>query len=91
MELRYYKKHEYDRLTGAQKRELREWRESKSSKGSNNQNNRISSLETQIKDLMELNKELAVKISALSTNRNDENGDGNRNPLINPLNQRNSS
>ena len=101
IELRYYKRDEYNRLNNAQKRELHEWRKSNKKKGkgsrSSNDDNenhegqsRISALESQIEQLINLNKELSQKVSAVASTTNNETN-RNRNPLTMPLNQRSDS
>ena len=92
VELRYHTRKEYGKLNGRQRSELHEWRKSNKS-GSNIAKKkeedanlaRISSLETQLKDLLDANNEMKSKISALTSNQSG------RDPLSNPLNQRNSS
>ena len=84
VELRYHSKSEYQKLNKAQKKELHEWRSSDEKYKS-----RVSSLETQLKELLEVNKDMQAKICSLSTNQTtpDNNAD-RRGPLTNPLNQR---
>ena len=94
-ELRYHSKSEYQKLGGAQKKELHEWRLNKkgaSGGGSSNDEkykSRISSLETQLKELLESNKDMQAKICSLSTHQaTSEDNANRRGPLTNPLNQR---
>ena len=89
VELRYHSKIEYNKLNNAQKKELHEWRANKSNNGNNDDKykSRISSLETQLKELLDANKTMQSTISSISTNLNDNTP---RNPLSNPLNQRNN-
>ena len=90
VEFRYHTRKEYDRLNQKQKRELHEWRKSANAKSGNNNagnTNRIASLETQLKELIEENNNMKVRISALSSNNHNKD---DRHPLTNPLNQRNS-
>ena len=90
-QLRYYAKAEYDGLTGKQKKELHEWRKSKSRNnatkgGDANGDAKISLLQTKINDLIKANEEMQSQISSLKV----KDGSECRNPLSNPLNQRNS-
>jgi len=95
IELRYYKRDEYNRLNKAQNSELHEWRKNmkrgndKGKKGNDDESKiRISALETQIQQLLELNKNMSKKILAVSTANNNTNNNNVRNPLTCPLNQR---
>ena len=94
VELRYHSKSEYQKLGGAQKKELHEWRLNKKGAGGGGNSNdekyksRISSLETQLKELLEFNKDMHTKICSLSTNQDTSEDNANRRgPLTNPLNQ----
>ena len=89
VKLRYHSKIEYNKLNNAQKKELYEWRANKSNNGNNDDKykSRISSLETQLKELLDANKTMQSTISSISTNLNDNTP---LNPLSNPLNQRNN-
>ena len=89
VELRYYKKHEYDKLRSDQKKELREWRASNGTGGKGGGKSRISALEAQLQEMIEQNKLMQAKISSISTTKASEREMPN--PLLNPLNQRNSS
>ena len=99
VELRYYKRDEYNKLSNEQKKELQLWRKDKKtkdgnnsdSKGTKNNKSRISALETQIAELIKLNKDMTEKISAVSTSKGSitNDGDANKNPLTFSLNQRN--
>lgn len=86
VELRYHSKAEYAKLNGKQRSELHEWRENKRSNKRSADMARISALESQIKELTDLNKDMVSKISALAVS---EPKGTTRNPLSNPLNQRN--
>ena len=101
IELRYYKRDEYNRLNNAQKRELHEWRKSskKKGKGSGSSNpsgeidggkTRISALESQIEQLIRLNTELSQKVSAV-TSAGNNNTVERRDPLTISLNQRDNA
>ena len=85
VELRYHTRKEYDRLNQNQKKELHEWRKSTNAKDDKS-NSRISSLETQLKELIDENNNMKVRISALTSNQIKS----DRHPLSNPLNQRDS-
>ena len=101
IELRYYKRDEYNWLSNAQKSELHEWRKSDKGKGKRNVDSsggdgitddkaRISALESQLEQLIKLNKDMSEKIAAVNTtNTNDTTT--KRNLLTIPFNQRSDS
>ena len=89
VELRYYKKHQYKKLTNEQKKELAELRAadegtSPTSTASTNRNTDVAALQQQISALeSKLVAALATNQSTQSTQQSD--------PLRNPLNQRSQS
>ena len=89
VELRYYKKYQYKKLTNEQKKELAELRAAdegtaSTSKASTNQNTDVAALQQQISALKNgLVAALATDQSTQSTQQSD--------PLRNPLNQRSQS
>lgn len=92
VELRYHSKSEYAKLSGPQRKELHEWRTNKKKDNDLDKNqytSRISSLESQLKELMEVNKDMQTKISAISTKQVSF-SDNLKDPLSKPLNQRGS-
>ena len=87
VEFRYYTGKEYKSLSKAQKKELSEWRErnkENNTQQSNGETNRISVLESTLIELKKSNDEIKSKISALTINSTQP-----RDPLQNPLTQRN--
>ena len=90
VEFRYHTRKEYEKLNSNQRAELHSWRKAKKINSVNMAGNgdedsmKIASLETQLKQLIDANKEMTAKISSL-TSKHPSN-----NPLKNPLNQRES-
>ena len=84
IELRYYSKEEYKRLTKAQKKELMNWRKQANKNDPNS--HKVAALEQQLKEMRDQTEALRATIASLSTT---EGRDEPRNPLANPLTQRN--
>ena len=84
IELQYYTKEEYRKVTKAQKTELQEW--CKKSKANDPNAQKVAALEQQLKEMREQTEALRSTIASLSTS---ETRDQPRGPLTNPLTQRN--
>ena len=91
VELRYYTKKEYAKLSHDERKELAELRKNKKTneKSSATSDKTISALQKQVKDLEE--RLIAVINTQSNDNRISDGGlePSNRAPLTNPLNQRN--
>ena len=92
IELRYYKSSEYNNLNADQRAELRELRKADRKKRKGNTNtsensNEVAALKTQ---MAELETRLIAAIASNQENSNDTDSQ-KKNPLSNPLNQRNQS
>ena len=88
VELRYYSKSEYAKLSNEQKKELHEMRKKK--KGNNNNDVNVSSVKELQDEIKELEKRLIAAIA--TANKDSEEKPPTqppKNPLQNPLNQRN--
>ena len=88
VELRYYKRSEYEKLNSNQRAELHEWRKTKNSKGRNKPSDdsaKISSLEAKLKEVLTANDLMNARISSLTSKLEGEKA---KDPLSNPLNQR---
>ena len=86
VELRYHSKHEYKKLTKAQKKELSEWRKNKENDNPSSQ--KVSALEQQLAEMKKETEVMRATIAALSTRNEPTENNQVHHPLTNPLTQR---
>ena len=85
VELRYYAKKEYKKLSQDQKKELMDWRAEQKSDGKSH-HQKVAALEQQLQEMLDQTEVLRSTIASLTTTRVNNDGSG---PLTNPLTQRN--
>ena len=85
VELRYYAKKEYKKLSQDQKKELMDWRAGQKSDGKSHYQ-KVAALEQQLQEMRDQTEVLRSTIASLTTARVDNAGTS---PLTNPLTQRN--